>query len=105
MRDNWLLAATLVLLGGLALPGCAAPTRSITISPMAESHIIFNPYWNTPVVAGTDRAQWPVVLVTDETNPEVRFRETITDYQGLSARGRDYYYRRIDSTRTRDTGR
>jgi|GEM_PF-5806195 len=105
MRENWLLLLIAALLGGFTLAGCTVPKTQHVRSFIPDSHIIFNPYLNTPVVAGTDRSGWPVVLASDDPNAEVYFRESIYDRQGDFSNDRDYYFRRVDSTRTRKSGR
>jgi hypothetical protein len=105
MRENWILIAVTTLVGAVLLSGCAAPQRTVSLPRMPDSHIIFNPGLNTPVVAGADRNTWPSILASDSYNPESLYRETIYDRQGNSFRGDDYYFRRIDSTRIRRSGR
>lgn len=105
MHGRGLLTVVPAVLAGLALAGCVASARNLGPQELADSHIIFNPYWNTPVVAGADRERWPIAPALDGTGSEIRFRETVIDRQGQTARDRDYYYRRVETSRVRQSGK
>lgn len=99
MRDNLvpLLAVSIVL--AIAAHGCARRHPLLGTMPIKDSRILFNPEWNTPVVAGGERPSWPVAYAWDGSQPEATFRETIIDWQGQFGHSRDFYYRRVDSVR------
>ena len=79
--------------------GCSRNDRSLRLSIIPDTHLIFNPEWTGIPSDAIARADWPVAHVYDSTSEIVHFRTTMIDRQTHSARGRDQLTRTFLSVR------
>ncbi len=90
------------------MSGCAKPRRSNDRQVRRSSHLVFNPSSTRIALADTPRADWPSTEAYEEYGEDIRYQETILDWQGRSGFGvnsDDQYYRRFQSTRKGRAGR